>query len=247
MQRLAPFLLVGVLALCCRSAQADQPQRNPRWITASIRQDLAWLDGNEVCSPASQSAGDFSCFRGNETQYLGTPNPADASRVRGLTFATTRILVGYQHFVTHALAVSGVVGAAIRGGGPKPLGESAHAFLPLHLEAQLSVWPWGAPLGTGRVRPFASFGGGIGQIDAHANVRVREDRSAPAAPSQLDNPDEQTLSVYRKSGIGFAAAGLGAACSLSRHWVLRIAMQGLVSFPAPGLGASLDAGIAFDL
>ena len=245
--RLASTLLAAALVLVPPSASAEESDRLPRWVMGSLRQDFAWLDGNAVCSPASQAAGDFACFRSNDTQYLGTPNPADAARVRGLSVATTRVLVGYQQFVTRALSLAGWAGVAVRGGGPKPLGEDAHAFLPLHLEAQLSVWPWGPPLQVGRPRPFALVGGGLAQVDAQAKIRVREDRSAPAAPSQLDNPDEQTLTAYRKAGTGFASAGLGVACALSRHWVLRAALTGLVSFPAPGIGAGLEAGIAFDL
>jgi hypothetical protein len=240
-------LFVAAVGLVPKLARGDETTRLPRWIMASVRQDFAWLDGQHVCSPERQAAGDFACFRSNDTQYLGTPKSGDAASVRGVAVATTRVLVGYQQFVTQHVAVAGLVGVAVRGGGPKPVGTAGHAFLPLHLEAQASVWPWGPPRRAGVARFFALVGGGIGQIDARANVRVREDRTAIAPPSQLDNPEEQTLSAYRKAGTGFADAGVGMACALSRHWVLRAALEGLVSFPAPGLGAALEAGVAFDL
>lgn len=245
--RAAAVVSWATVLLAPAAATAEEAPRLPRWIHASLRQDFAWLGGDRVCSPERQAAGDFACFRSNDTQYLGTPRATDAATVRGVAVATTRVLIGYQQFVTRHLAVAGFAGLAFRGGGPTPVGEAGRAFLPLHLEAQASVWPWGPPLRPGSTKVFVLASGGVGQIDAHAAVRVREDRTAIAPPSQLDNPDEQTLEAYRKAGVGFAGAGVGLACALSRHWVLRTAVQGLVSFPAPGFGAALEAGVAFDL
>lgn len=225
---------------------ADAPPTR-RWAFVSLRQDFAWVDGDRVCSPEVQRAGDFSCFRANGTQYLGTPRPEDAATVSGGAIATTRVLATYQHFLGTHWAAAATAGVVLRGGGPRSVGRDARSFFPFHLEGQLSWWPSGAPARGGGPSGFALVGGGIAQIDSKFSLAVREDPSAPPPPSQLDNPERQTLDVYRKTGTGFAAIGGGIAASTSRSLIWRLAVEAMASFPAFGVGAALEAGVGFDL
>ncbi len=221
-----------------RTAQARE------WFSLVLRQDASVLSGDDVCAPAQQAAGAFACFRADGAQYLGTPDPKVPARVRGMGLATTRALLSFQHFVLPQLAVGGAVGFAF-GGGPKSVGSNAHAFLPLHVEATLAWWPWRAPERAGSVRPFARVGGGIGQVDTRSALRIREDRTATPSPMQLDNPNEQTLAVWEKAGVGQAHGGVGAALALHRAWLLTFAALARVSFPAPGAGVSAEVGLVF--
>jgi hypothetical protein len=219
--------------------------RPRRWALLSIRQDFAWIDGDRVCSPAVQSAGELSCFRKNGTPYIGTPRAEDSAKARGIAVATTRILASYQHFLGTHWALAVLAGVVLRGGGPRPAGGSA--FFPFHLEGQLSWWPAGPPARGGGLAPFLLLGGGLAQVDSKLSLDVREDPNAPLPPSQIDNPAHQTLDVYEKSGTGFGGFGGGIAVATSPTLLWRLALEGVASFPAPGIGAGLEAGVGFDL
>ena len=227
-----------------RTAQRSEARR---WVFVSFRQDLAWVEGDHVCSPEVQRSGDFSCFRANGTQYLGTPRSEDAASASGLSVATTRLLATYQHSVGTHWSVGAVVGLVLRGGGPRPVGRDAREFFPFHLEGQLSWWPSGAPARGEGPSPFLLLGGGLAQIDSRFSLAVREDPRAPLPPSQLDNPERQTLDVYKKSGTGFVGLGGGIAASTSSSLLWRLALEAMGSFPAFGIGAGLEAGVGFDL
>ncbi|MBX3211315.1 MAG: hypothetical protein KF850_04720 [Labilithrix sp.] len=227
-----------------QSAGAASPRR---WAFLSVRQDFAWVDGDRVCSPEVQRAGDFSCFRANGTQYLGTPRPEDAARVSGASIATTRVLATYQHFLGAHWAAAATAGVVLRGGGPRSVGRDAQPFLPFHLEGQVSWWPTGAPARGEGPAAFVLLGGGLAQVDSKLSLTVREDPTAAPPPSQLDNPERQTLDVYKKTGTGFAAVGGGVAAATSRSLIWRFALEATAAFPAFGLGAALEAGVGFDL
>lgn len=231
------FLFLAI-TLGTRSARAQE------WFSLAVRQDASLLAGDDVCAAAQQAAGEFACFRGDGAQYLGTPDPKVPARVRGLALATTRVMLSFQHFLVPQLALGGGVGMAF-GGGPKPVGADANAFLPLHVEATLAWWPWRTPERAGGVRPFVRVGGGIGQVDAQTALRVREDPNAVPSPMQLDNPREQTVAVWEKAGTGQVHAGIGAALALHRRWLLTLGALARASFPAPGIGGGAELGVVF--
>lgn len=239
--------LVAPGAALAAEGPGDGPAAGPRhWVFASIRQDLPWTEASSPCSPASQASGELSCFRADETQYLGVPR--DPSTVDGgLSPGTTRALVGYEHFVHPQVAVVGLVGVAFRGGAPRSVGSEARGFFPLHLELGGTTWPLGAPPRDGGIAPFVGASGGMQQIDAHFTLHVRESPDVPPAPSQRDNPPEQELDVHRKSGTGFVAATAGIALIPRQPLLLRIASTAAVLFPATGVSIGLEASVGIDL
>lgn len=249
--RFAAFTTLAFVLAASRVASAEpEPlaEQRPRWVFVTVEQDFSWLDGSTPCSPESQQNGSFACFRANGSQYLGTPRRGDRSRVGpGFLPSTTRVLVGYTHFLTSSFALGGRVGFAVRGGSPRSVGEDARAFLPVHLEMQAT---WSPPLlasSHGGFRGLILASGGVAQFDGHARLDVREDPSVPPPASQLDNPASQSLDVYRKSGIGFGALGVGFVARIYRDWLGRVALQGIASFPSTGYALALEAGIGFDL
>lgn len=228
------------------ATKARPPAR--MWLFLSVRQDFTWASGSKVCSPNVQRDGAFACFRGDETQYLGTPRPEDRANVGpGFLLATTRLTASYSHFVLRTLAVEGVFGWVVRGGGPRSVGEVARDFLPLHLEARAAYFPWGPPTRNSGLAPFIAASVGVAQTDGHFRVGVREDTGAPRPASQLDNPDAQTLDVYVRRGTGFAGAGLGLVAALGHDVLLRAAATATGSFPAGGFGTSIELGVGYDL
>jgi hypothetical protein len=212
-----------------------------------LRQDVAWIAGDDPCTAESQATGEFSCFRNTGSQYLGTPDPSRGLAFEGFNAATTRLLAGCERFFGEQVALTGLFGVVLQGGGPTPVGSEAHAFLPIHVELDAAYWPWGAPDRAGQVRPFAVLGGGLAQIDSGFTLTVHEDPSAPPAASQLDNPSQQELEVYSKRGTGFVDAGLGVEARITGALAARARVLGLWSFPAPGTNLAFDLGFGVDL
>lgn len=182
------------------------------------------------------------------TQYLGTPDPSRAIAFEGFNVATTRILGGYERFFFGSqIALTGLVGVVVRGGGPTPVGREAHAFMPLHVELDVAFWPWRPTERAGQVRPFVVVGGGLAQIDSSFALTIHEDPGAPPAASQLDNPSQQELEVYAKRGTGFIDTGLGGEVRISGPLTARARALGLWTFPRGGTHLAFDLGIGVDL
>lgn len=226
---------------------ATLPHKNHgRFVWISLQQDFSLVGADNPCAPTSQQIGSFSCFRSNGTQYLGTPAET-ISPSTGILIATTRVLAGYEHFITEQFAVAAWAGFAFRGGAPRSVGAQAAAFLPLHLEVQTTWWPSSSPRSGAGLSPFLLLGGGMAQIDAHFKQNVVEDVTAPRPIAQLDNPQRQILDAYKKSGTGFVNLGAGLIAPINDASLWRVGLECLVSFPAPGVTLALEAGIGFDL
>lgn len=248
LRRLSATAAIFAFLTTSAVVHAEPTSEKPQWLFLGVQQDLTWMEGDTPCSPEHQQSGAFACFRSNGTPYLGTPRVEDRSKISpGFTPSTTRIFVEYTHFVTPSFGIGGRTGFAVRGGGPRSVGEDARAFFPIHLEARATWSPSILATRSGIVRGVATASIGLAQIDGHARLDVREDPSVPPPASQLDNPTRQTLDVYRKTGTGFGALGAGVVAYVSRDVVGQLLVQGIASFPAPGFSLGLSAGIGFDL
>ncbi|MDI1484260.1 hypothetical protein [Polyangium sp. y55x31] len=217
-------------------------------LSLSLVQDLGLHADTDVCSPSSQLHGDYACFRDSGTQYHGTPLAMRGGEVRpGVQLSTTRVLVGYDRVVFDNITLGLRLGWVLRGGGPRPSGAEAPAFLPFHGEVRAG-YTFGA-------RPFARPGfrgslfvfGGIAQFDTEYRVVVEEDTTKPPPASQLDNPPSQTLSAYRKSGTGFVGLGVAATYAFSPSLALSAALKFTKPFPSTGtlLSPELSFSYAF--
>ena len=89
--------------------------------------------------------------------------------------------------------------------------------------------------------------GGLAQVDQATTVPVREDRSKPPPPSQLDNPSTQELDVYVRMGRGFGAGGAGIMAAVTPRFGFFVDAKAMVLFPAPGFVIAPEAGIALGL
>lgn len=91
------------------------------------------------------------------------------------------------------------------------------------------------------------MGAGLGEIDSHVPITIREDRRASPSPQQLDNPSEQQVDVYSRYGTGFVDLGLGLEGRLAGPVTLRGRVLGDYAFRAPGGALGLDVGLGVDL
>jgi hypothetical protein len=212
------------------------------FIGLHLIQDAALVSGTDVCSQSSQRDAGFACFRSDGNQYLGTPQPGMRNVVAGeLTLATTRIALGADLKLEDQVSLGLRVGYAILGGAPRVTGRKP--FLPLHAEARAAYWLSSAY--ARNVAPFLFAAGGLAQVDAKNTVTVVEDQSSPPPPNQPDNPNSQDLDAYKKTGLLFAGAGMGAYFPFGSANGLTTELRFMFLFPDTGF--ALGAGLGYAL
>jgi len=190
-------------------------------------QDAALVSGTDVCSPSSQRDAGFACFRSDGSQYLGTPQPGVRNVIAGeLTLATTRVALGADLKLADQVSLGLRAGYAFLGGSPDVTGRKS--FLPFHAEARAAYWLSSAY--ATNVAPFLFAAGGLAQVDAKNTVTVVEDGSVP-----------QDLDAYKKMGLLFAGAGMGAYVPFGSANGLTTELRFLFLFPDTGfvLGAAI--------
>jgi hypothetical protein len=94
---------------------------------------------------------------------------------------------------------------------------------------------------------FLLVTGGVAQIDGTATVRVTEDKAVTPPAHQLDNPADQSLEATRRSGTGFAGAGLGVFLPLGSTTGFVLDLRGVGLFPTSGAAVSLAASFSLGL
>jgi hypothetical protein len=206
-------------------------------------QDAALVSGTDVCSQSSQRDSGFSCFRTDESQYLGAPQPGVRNVIAGeLTLATTRIALGADLKLADQVSIGLRVGYAFLGGAPSVAGGKP--FLPIHAEARGAYWLSSAY--ATNIAPFLFAAGGLAQVDAKNTVTVVEDRSVSPPPSQL-NPDSQDLDAYKKMGLLFAGVGMGAYFPFGATHGLSFELRFLFLFPDTGFVSGAALGYSLGL
>ena len=234
------------------SPPAEPVHKN--WISLSFSPDLAVVAGSDVCTPDSQNGSHYVCLRPDGSRYDGNPTLANGDTVNtGVALATMRLMLGYDRVVHTNLTVGARVGFAFNGAS-----GGGSSFVPVHVEARFGVWPGHDPfVGTG-VRPFFMLSGGLAQVDAKVKVQVVEDGtkcgaqnpSDTTSPCTLPNSNgvpearQQTLTVFRQNGLGFAALAFGVQFVPSTRVALHLAVRGAVSFPSVAAVISPEGGIA---
>lgn len=219
----------------------DREERSNR-LSVTVEQDLGIVIGESACSQAGQLQGGFACFRADQTQYHGSPALQDPGNPSGLLLATTRVLLAYDRVLAGHVTLGGRVGFVVRGGGPKPDGASAPAFLPFHGELRAAYWFGDAPFAGEGLRAGLFAAGGIAQVDSWWQVYVEEDKGAPVPVAQPGNPDSQTLDAYQKAGTGFAGGGLSLAYSFAPSSAVVLHLKVMELFPSNGTVVAPELG-----
>ena len=222
------------------SEPVEGPKKPPlvHW-SANVAQDFQIAGGTDVCSKESQLNDGYACFRSQGSQYIGTPLPGQGGDVSGFQIATTRVLAGVD-FVAGPVTLGVRGGGTVRGTGPSPAGGDVFRG---HAEGRLEYWFAERPYGDG-VSVYLLLGGGLMQVDSHAKATLVEDRSVPPPTSQLDNPDTQTVDVYKKSGDGFATVGAGLYVPFGSIHGLLAELRASQLLPATGTAFSIGVGYA---
>lgn len=243
----AAIAAAAAVFLAAGAAHATGRERSPWALVPSISlaQDMAWVGGADVCTEKSQLQLDWACFRQSGSQYHGTPvEGAEDNIGAGFSLATARVLFGADVTPFSGISAGVRVGYAFRG-GPRP--DGGDAFLPVHLELRAAWWPLGPAWQEGKLQPYFLVSGGLAEIDAHGTVTVHEDRSVLPPAAQLDNPDTQTLDVWKKLGRGFASGGIGAYYGFDSTGGVFADVRAMVMFPSSGNAGEIELGYALPL
>lgn len=239
---LAALVAALILPACAHVEAGAAPASRLNRVSVALQQDFGVASAEEPCTRESQLTQGISCFRSNETQYHGTPLLGTAPAHSGLTPATTRLLFGFDRVLLDRFTVGVRGGFVFAGGGPRPDGSEAHAFLPFHGEARLAYW-LGVPPGTGPGLRVGLFGaGGIAQVDTAWRVLVDEDTSVRPAAAQPTNPISQTLTVYKKAGTGFLGGGASLACAIDAASAFFLDVKLMQLFPSSGTVVAPEIG-----
>lgn len=210
----------------------------------SVVQDFGLHQGANPCTMSNQIDGGFACFRASGTQYHGHPLPNASTAITSFPqWATTRLLGGYDRVLYDQYTVGVRLGWVLQGGGPRPDGALGPDFLPFHGELRIAYTLGQNPFRREGLRVSLFANGGLAQVDTEYRVGVEEDTSRPPPAGQLDNPETQELSVYRKTGTGFFGGGVTLGYVFSRRFNVSLGAKMMRMFPTPGTIFSLEMGV----
>jgi tetratricopeptide (TPR) repeat protein len=220
-------------------ATSDESTREAfkkNWLTLGFQGEvLAMPSAVDACAGGTG----YTCFDSHGSYYGGVPlKGADDAVSGGPAIATMRILLGYDRVIGQQLMVGGRLGYAFNGGPQRP---GAASFLPVHAEGRVSFWFGHSPLSRAGVRFFALVAGGVAEVDAGVQVDVYASTQAYATGQS------QNYVAWKKTGLGFAAEGLGAMYAITPSSGIVLEMKALEMFPTTGLGGGLQLGYAIGL
>src|SRR5580658_106996 len=206
------------------------------WLTLGIQGEILSLPSAvDACAGGTG----YTCFDSHGTYYSGIPlKGADDAVSGGPAIATMRVLVGYDRVLGRQLMVGGRLGYAFNGGPQRP---GAASFLPVHAEGRVSFWFGHDPLSRAGFRSFALVAGGVAEVDAGVQVDVYASTQAYAMGQS------QNYVAWKKTGLGFAAEGLGAMYAITPSSGIVLELKALEMFPTTGLGGGLQLGYAIGL
>jgi hypothetical protein len=211
------------------------------WLSAALQQDFLMFGGETgVCGPDKPE--ELSCYRANDVFRPATADNTagnGGSVAGGFRVATTRLLIGYDRVLFPNISAGVRLGYAIGGGPSEPNGA---AFVPIHAELR-GTYSF-APLQLGELRPYATLGAGLAQVDSSVTTQVVD-----RCPSNMETPPctvgqvaLSRVTVWKKTGTTFASLGGGALYPLTQSSGINAELKAVVLFPSSGFSVSLQAG-----
>jgi hypothetical protein len=212
----------------------------------------------QVCGDASLRDENYSCYNSGYRQLfrstagmlsnMPVADPGSGGNTdAGFRLATLRLLLSGEYAVTHNLTIGGRLGWAFNG-GPRAIHYYAGTypsqgarFLPVHVEAR-GAW-WFRSLAKPGFHPYAAVGAGLAEVDGKIPVTVRKTPTA-ATPG---NPTERKLDAWRKMGLGFGTAALGALHTFGKHHGIQLNVNLMYMLPWTGLVLEPTLGYVYSL
>ena len=228
-----------VAGTCEVKPDASGPYKK-NWFGLHIAQDFTPVGGEDVCSQDSQANQGYACFDADEAPVVGS-SEADTNRglegkvESGIAMATTRLLISYDRAFTPHIAAGARLGYAFGGG---PTTADRVAFMPFHAEVRGTYFILSLEE---TFRPYVALAGGLAQVDTKiADVEIA--RRTNCLPSETFC-GVQTVTVWKKSGQGFAAASLGAMFGFTEHIAAQLNLNAVLLFPSSGFSIQPSLGV----
>lgn len=234
-------------------ARPPEPVTPVVWLSLGLIQDFLFVSGSDVCTKKSQLDSGFTCLRPSGSQYHGTPLPGKGGDISFTpALATTRVSLSSYFPLFGPISAGLRMAYAFAGQGPQADGGKKFVFY--QAEAIGAYWLTGRAFSTKNIGAFLQLSGGVAEIDGSAKVTVNETPTIFQMPggaippsSQLDNPPTQTLDAYKKTGSGFASAGIGTFLPFGSASGLMADLRFSMLFPSTGFAMSLGVSGALGL
>ncbi|UQA59702.1 hypothetical protein [Polyangium aurulentum] len=224
-------------ATCSWRGFCERADRRKNWLSISAQQELGFMSMTGACSIQMQENEGYSCHRADGAQYTGTP--VHTNEPLGVGLGPTRLVLGFDRLLFYDTTLGVRVGWAFFGEGPTP--REGTAFVPLLVSARATHWFGDDLFKRSGLRPFVFVTGGYAMTDIKAQGHVREDPTA--VPYQEDNDLEQTTTVWKRAGDGFAGAGAGLGFAWEARRVAFVELAALGAFPFGAVVIAPSAGV----
>jgi hypothetical protein len=206
------------------------------WLSVGFQADLLFLpSADDACAGGTG----YTCF-GNSGGYYGAIplKGADDSINGGPAPSTMRILVGYDRALLANVTAGVRLGYAFNGGPQRP---SASSFEPLHAEVRGQYWFGHNPLARAGFRFFALLAAGMAEVDGSIPVDVY------SSPQAYMKGQSQSYVAWKKTGLGFGAAGGGAMLAVTPTSGVVLEAKFMELFPTASPAAGLQLAYAIGL
>jgi hypothetical protein len=248
--------------ICNDNRQCEIPgggRFKKNWITISIQQDVALMNSMSDACNLDTNNNSFYCIKGDGLQYIGYPvlkqefeaqgtNPNGAVQ-GGFSVATTRLLIAYDRVFGKNVTAGLHVGYAFRGGAPSA--AAIKSFFPVHIEARLGYWFGKNPFSKKGFHPFVFAMAGAAEVDASVGSKVTEDYAyikqehLTPDPAATEDSPTQSVTIWKKAGVGFVGAGIGGMYALSPKGGIVFALKAMEMFPVTTTIFSPEVGYMF--
>jgi hypothetical protein len=212
------------------------------WFSFSVQKDVLSFGSQKGVCPAADEFGNLSAGAAHYScrdvtgVYEGRVYSLAGNEIKGgLALATTRVLVGYDRLLIERLTLGVRVGYIF---GLAPSVRDVKRAFPWHFELRSALFFGAAPFETKSLRPYVTLGVGVGEIDGHVSVEYYENNI------QYQQNKIGRLDVWRRTGIGFGAGGLGLQYPIG-PFAVNAEVRALLMLGDPGVGMAGALGLAY--
>ena len=230
----------GEICTTAKVCEREARRRKRVWLSLNLGQDLSFLASQpNVCgSPLKLPPSQYKCIDRDGYNYEGIPEASGPGRGNaingGVHLPSPRIMAGVDVLVADNVTLGARLGYVFGVAPGRPMGH-------LHAELRAAFWFGKDPFAREGFRPYLVVAGGLAEIDDKLEVGVVEtDLSKGIYP-------RQNLTVWRRTGGGFAGGGGGVMIPLAAGHALlgEVKLQAL--FPDFGLALAPSIGYALGL
>jgi hypothetical protein len=222
----------------CSSANlCERPHAQKKtWLSLSLQQDFVVSgEQRDICRLGHDAQ--FVCTDQDGFIYSGSPRTDGGDTIKSSTARSTiRLLVGVDRVVGTNTSLGLRAGYAFNVAEPASISA-------VHGEVRFAYWFGSSPFQRRGLRPYVGAAAGLASMDVKFAVPIREQVPKPEAFL----PETQTLSVFRKSGPGFAGLLGGVMIPFGADHGLLVEVQANLLFPYSGFGISPRVGYTLGL